>query len=48
MIAISCNPVSFARDAALLCAGRYRLETVTPVDQFLWSSEIEIAGVFRR
>jgi 23S rRNA (uracil1939-C5)-methyltransferase len=44
----SCNPVSFARDAAILTDGGYRLGQVTPVDQFLWSSHIELVGVFRR
>ncbi len=48
VIAVSCNPVSFARDAAILCAGGYDLECVTPVDQFLWSAELEVVGVFRR
>jgi 23S rRNA (uracil1939-C5)-methyltransferase len=31
-----------------LVDGGYRLETVTPIDQFLWSAEVELAGVFRR
>ena len=45
---VSCNPVSFARDAACLIAGGYSLQEVTPVDQFKWSSHIEIVGVFTR
>jgi 23S rRNA (uracil1939-C5)-methyltransferase len=45
---VSCNPVSFARDAALLVAGGYRLEQVTPVDQFSWSPHVELVGKFRR
>ncbi len=45
---VSCNPVTFARDAAILADGGYRLEQVTPVDQFLWSPHIELAGIFRR
>lgn len=48
VIGVSCNPVSFARDAAALVAGGYRLECVTPVDQFLWSEHVELVGVFRR
>ena len=44
----SCNPSTFARDARTLVDGGYRLETVTPIDQFLWSAEVELAGVFRR
>ncbi len=45
---VSCNPISFARDAATLVAGGYALEGVTPVDQFLWSEHVELVGVFRR
>ncbi len=44
----SCNPATFARDARTLVDGGYRLETVTPIDQFVWSAEIELVGVFRR
>lgn len=46
--AISCNPVSFARDAAILVAGGYRLETVTVVDQFRWSAHTELVARFAR
>jgi 23S rRNA (uracil1939-C5)-methyltransferase len=45
---VSCNPVSFARDAAMLTAGGYRLEAVTPLDQFAWSPHVELTGAFRR
>lgn len=45
---VSCNPASFARDAKILIAGGYRLERVTPVDQFLYSADLELAGVFRK
>ncbi|HWA18236.1 MAG TPA: methyltransferase [Devosia sp.] len=48
VIAVSCEPKTFARDAAILIAGGYRLETLTPVDQFAWSNHIELVGVFRR
>jgi 23S rRNA (uracil1939-C5)-methyltransferase len=45
---VSCNPLTFARDARLLVDGGYRMGTVTPVDQFLWSSHIELVTVFER
>ena len=48
VIAVSCEPRTFARDAAILVGGGYRLETVTPVDQFAWSTHVEVVGVFRR
>ncbi|NNK65912.1 MAG: class I SAM-dependent RNA methyltransferase [Rhodobacteraceae bacterium] len=46
--AVSCNPVSFARDAKLLIDGGYRLDWVQIVDQFRWSPHIELAAAFRR
>ena len=46
--AVSCNPVTFARDAAILVAGGYRLEDLQVIDQFRWSGHVEIAAAFRR
>ena len=43
---VSCNPATFARDAKILIAGGYRLDWVQPVDQFRWSSHVEIAARF--
>jgi 23S rRNA (uracil1939-C5)-methyltransferase len=48
VVAVSCDPTTFARDAKILVDGGYRLVTVTPVDQFAWSTHVEIVGVFRR
>lgn len=48
VVGISCNPTTFARDARVLVEAGWRLQTVTPVDQFLWSSHIELIGVFGR
>jgi 23S rRNA (uracil1939-C5)-methyltransferase len=48
VVGVSCNPATFARDAAILIAGGFRLERVLPVDQFLWSPHIELVGVFTR
>jgi 23S rRNA (uracil1939-C5)-methyltransferase len=45
---VSCDAASFARDAALLVSGGFRMGPVTPVDQFLWSSHIELVGRFER
>ena len=47
-VGVSCNPQTFARDAAVLIAGGFRLESVLPVDQFLWSAHVELVGVFGR
>ncbi|MCF6272455.1 MAG: class I SAM-dependent RNA methyltransferase [Rhodobacteraceae bacterium] len=46
--AVSCNPVSFARDARILVDGGFTLDWVKPVDQFRWSGHIELAARFSR
>ncbi|MGH6819010.1 MAG: class I SAM-dependent RNA methyltransferase [Methylovirgula sp.] len=48
IVAVSCSPQSFARDTALLVAGGYRLQSVTPFDQFRHSPHLECVGIFRR
>ena len=48
VVGISCNPATFARDARVLADAGFRLERVTPVDQFLWSAHVELVGVFGR
>ena len=48
IIAVSCNPVTFIRDAGILTAGGYRLKSVQLVDQFIWSAHSELVGVFSR
>ncbi len=48
VVGVSCNPQTFARDARVLIDAGFRLETVTPVDQFLWSAHVELVGIFRR
>jgi 23S rRNA (uracil1939-C5)-methyltransferase len=48
VIALSCDPVTFTRDASILAAGGYTLAQVLPVDQFQWSSHLEIAALFTR
>jgi 23S rRNA (uracil1939-C5)-methyltransferase len=45
---VSCGAETFARDARVLVDGGYKLGAVTPVDQFLWSSHIELVAVFAR
>ncbi|MGY6633767.1 MAG: class I SAM-dependent RNA methyltransferase [Alkalilacustris sp.] len=46
--AVSCNPVTFARDARILVAAGFRLEWVQPVDQFRWSRQVELAARLSR
>ncbi|WP_226780039.1 class I SAM-dependent RNA methyltransferase [Oceaniglobus trochenteri] len=46
--AVSCNPVTFARDAKILTDAGYRLDWVQVVDQFRWSPHVEVAARFSR
>ena len=48
VVAVSCNPATFARDARILVDGGYRLAAVTPVDQFLYSAHVELVARFER
>ena len=43
---VSCNPVTFARDAATLVAAGYQLRWLDVVDQFRWSTHIELNACF--
>ncbi len=45
---VSCNPATFARDARMLIDGGYRLDRITPVGQFRWSTHVELAASFSR
>jgi len=48
VIAVSCNVATFARDARILLDGGYRMETVTPVDQFRHTPHVELVARFSR
>jgi 23S rRNA (uracil1939-C5)-methyltransferase len=48
VVAVSCDPTSFARDAGILVGGGYKLVSVTPVDQFAYAAHVELVAIFRR
>src|SRR5690348_15288800 len=48
VVAVSCDADTFARDAKILIDGGYKLEAVTPVDQFRYSPHVEIVAKFAR
>lgn len=45
VVAVSCNPLTLARDLAILVAGGFRIALVKPVDQFVFSPHIEVVAV---
>jgi 23S rRNA (uracil1939-C5)-methyltransferase len=48
VIAVSCNAATFARDARMLIDGGYKIEGVTPVDQFRHTPHVELVARFSR
>jgi 23S rRNA (uracil1939-C5)-methyltransferase len=48
VVAVSCNVTTFARDAKILIGGGYRIEGVTPVDQFRHTPHVELVARFAR
>jgi 23S rRNA (uracil1939-C5)-methyltransferase len=45
---VSCDPVTFARDVALLVEAGFRLDWARVVDQFRWSGHVEIVAALSR
>ncbi|TAU30186.1 class I SAM-dependent RNA methyltransferase [Rhizobium ruizarguesonis] len=48
IVAVSCNPLTLARDLATLVEGGYRITGVTPIDQFLWTSHVEVVATLEK
>jgi 23S rRNA (uracil1939-C5)-methyltransferase len=48
VVAVSCDANTFARDAKILVNAGYRLEAVTPIDQFRYSHHVEVVAKFTR
>ncbi|MBI2255255.1 MAG: 23S rRNA (uracil(1939)-C(5))-methyltransferase RlmD [Proteobacteria bacterium] len=48
VVAVSCNPASFARDARILMDAGFAMTSLTVLDQFLWSHHAELVAVFTR
>jgi len=46
--AVSCNPITFARDAKTLCDAGFSLDWVQVVDQFRWTGHVELVARFSR
>ncbi|TCS62642.1 class I SAM-dependent RNA methyltransferase [Varunaivibrio sulfuroxidans] len=48
IVAVSCNPATFARDARILVDGGYALQSLTPIDQFAYSAHVELVAGFAK
>lgn len=48
VVYVSCNPSSWARDAAVLAGAGYRLTKLRAVGQFRWSTHVELISKFER
>ncbi len=46
--AVSCNPMSFAKDARVLIDGGFTLGRIVPIDQFVYSAHVELVAAFSR
>jgi 23S rRNA (uracil1939-C5)-methyltransferase len=47
VVAVSCSAGTLARDVRILVNGGYRLERVVPIDQFLFSAQVEAVACLR-
>jgi len=45
---VSCNPVTFSRDAAVLSGAGFTMNWIDVVDQFRWSPHVELVASFTR
>ncbi len=48
IIAVSCNPETFVRDANILLSGGWHLQNLRMVDQFIYSDHSEIVALFTK
>jgi 23S rRNA (uracil1939-C5)-methyltransferase len=48
VVYVSCNPLSWARDAAVLAEAGFQLAKLRPVGQFRWSTHVELVSLFQR
>ena len=48
VVAVSCAPSTLARDLKTLIAGGYVLESITPIDQFVFSPHVEAIAILKR
>jgi len=48
IVYVSCDPATLARDLEILCRATYKLRSVTPLDMFPQTAEIEVVAHLTR
>ena len=48
LVYVSCGPESFAKDASILAAAGFKLASLHPIDQFVWTPHVELVAHFDR
>ncbi len=46
--AVSCNPITLARDLTILTGGGFKIKSITAIDQFLFSAHVEVVALLER
>lgn len=47
-VMVSCNPATLSRDIAILLQASWSLDSVVPIDQFLWTPHLELTAILHR
>lgn len=48
LAAVSCNPVTLARDLSILIEGGYKITRIVPIDQFVFTPHVEVVVLLER
>ncbi len=48
VVAVSCNPATFKRDRKILEESGYKMQSISLVDQFIYSAHLELVAVFTK
>lgn len=48
VVMVSCNPATLSRDLSILLENGWSLDSVVPIDQFLWTPHLEMTALLHR